>query len=895
MAFNPAQFGATPVTPPPTATTPGFNPKSFGATPTGTADPRDSMGATSTASGTSSPIGSFIPLAEGHQGVASVINGTDPKMQNIKQGTAANLPSSVGPAIKQTGQQYGDAANTSASELSDAMAGKESGASAGFQTVGNFAKPTVDSLNNVFSATLGPIVNGTFGQANKAVDALTGKPQGTVEAANEQDQESASNLYQAWATQHPEASKDLESLGNIGQLGMYASMARPGADTGVKEGMSNAANAVKDTAGSAISKVAELPKDAITKVQNAATSIPKSVETELVKGEPNTMAARVQEYSKAAKEAMADNSKSTPMELAGQKAEGALKSMNDQIKTLGQQKTALTTAKGAMDTGSIIKDSFNNLKSDLSDRLGVRINKDGDLVNAKGRVSSLPKGADTTLLKTTLGKFGEVMKNPTFQKVDDLIDSVQGELYKRTGVGAEPVNTQVQGILKSTLGSLNDSLKEIGGTKYSNLNSQLSDLMDTRDMLNKGLGTDANKGAALMKQLFSPNGTMSKNLFADVKRLTGTDLTSEATLAKWAMDNSGDVRQASLLKQVLGGEITSKGGFVSSLINKGVKALQNPEGKALDIIKKNIPNLQPKDLSLIDQVIKGIKGGGGLSTEDVSGTLTHDPAWTQEMITKAQGLHDYQGAALPDFNKPPQDWYKNFIKGVPNEVVSPKTAEPYPTKGEIPKTGTLNYTGETEGPNAMPNFGKVEPQDVLPQGKGTVMPKSFEGVINNKASGSPLMDYSKVPEFKNSDEAIKFGKEHTNNPRLMGNLRNLMDESYAKYESIKNDPKLEDMAYKQALKASNYREAFEAAGGKSPKAPAGETGGETGLEKNPEAGFVRNPFYQGDVNKNVSDFEVQQKLDALTKEYKNSPTFSNLEALHSLQDAYKDILSKAGK
>ena len=122
----------------------------------------------------------------------------------------------------------------------------------------------------------------------------------------------------------------------------------------------------------------------------------------------------------------------------------------------------------------------------------------------------------------------------------------------RGGVGAVPVNSEVEGILKSTIGKLNSQLKEIGGTKYSELNSQLSDLLDVRGTLNKGLGSDANRGAALMKQLFSPAGTMPRKLFSRVKDLTGIDLVNEATIAKWAMENVGDVRQASLLKQVLG-------------------------------------------------------------------------------------------------------------------------------------------------------------------------------------------------------------------------------------------------------------------------------------------------------------------------------------------------------
>ena len=55
-----------------------------------------------------------------------------------------------------------------------------------------------------------------------------------------------------------------------------------------------------------------------------------SVVTELTKEgvKPYTALAKVTEYTDAAKKAIADNSLSTPMEIAGQKAEKALSEIN---------------------------------------------------------------------------------------------------------------------------------------------------------------------------------------------------------------------------------------------------------------------------------------------------------------------------------------------------------------------------------------------------------------------------------------------------------------------------------------------------------------------------------------------------------------------------------------
>ena len=53
-----------------------------------------------------------------------------------------------------------------------------------------------------------------------------------------------------------------------------------------------------------------------------------------------------------------------------------------------------------------------------------------------------------------------------------------------------------------------------------------------------------------MKRLFSPIGGDTRRIFAEIQAETGVDLVKEATLAKFAMEGVGDVRQASLLKQL---------------------------------------------------------------------------------------------------------------------------------------------------------------------------------------------------------------------------------------------------------------------------------------------------------------------------------------------------------
>ena len=151
----------------------------------------------------------------------------------------------------------------------------------------------------------------------------------------------------------------------------------------------------------------------------------------------------------------------------------------------------------------------------------------------------------------------------------------------------------MEGLIKETIRDLNERAKDIGGDQYKEANAAYSETRDIYDTLSKALGTDANKGAALMKQLFSPAGAMARNLFADIKRLTGIDLVNEATLAKNAMETAGDVRQKSLLGDIIGNGVpTSAKGVVSRVLEAGARKSANPEKRISKMGKKALEDMK---------------------------------------------------------------------------------------------------------------------------------------------------------------------------------------------------------------------------------------------------------------------------------------------------------------
>lgn len=385
--------------------------------------------------------------------------------------------------------------------------------------------------------------------------------------------------YQDFKMKYPEAAKDLEATTNILSLlpaGKGAQVAGKAAVAGTELAEQGARNTLVG-ASKIASKVSDKTSDFITKLDPGVNT---------VLSKPTTRLDQLTKYESAAKEALLDYSKPTPLELAGKEAENALSALNSKLKIYAQGKKAISESLSSFNTGKLVDNARSNMRRLLNDRAGLSFTYSGKFKNAANRLSAVSDPTDLKLIKTVDWKLSQIAKNPTFQRVDDGIDYLQDLLYKRKGISAVPVNKKVEGIIKETIGELNSQLKKIGGKEYSGFNSAYSKTKHNFDLLNKALGIDGNKGASLMKQLFSPSGTAPRKLFSFIKEKTGIDLVDEATLAKFAMENVGDVRQASLLEQVLKGSVPSSSrSLIELAAERTVNKLQDPIGKAKRILE----------------------------------------------------------------------------------------------------------------------------------------------------------------------------------------------------------------------------------------------------------------------------------------------------------------------
>lgn len=338
-----------------------------------------------------------------------------------------------------------------------------------------------------------------------------------------------------------------------------------------------------------IEKTKNLVNKTGEKVGDAISPIEKNVQTELTKSSI-PKAQRIENYDRyinQAEKAKIDNSQSTPLELAGSRGEEALGKLKEQLNAAGQKKEVVLQKHG--EKVVITQPSFQKFGEMLEKRLGTTIDKNNNFIDAKGRKSLVTNSvSDKKLVTKVFDTLRDLGTKPTLQEVNDAIDSIQGELYKGKTVGVEPISGKTEAVVKEVVSDLNNRAKDVGGDAYKQANAEYSTKREIYDTLNKALGVEGNRGAALMKQLFSPSGTMPRKLFTAIKEATGIDLVNEATLAKFAMESVGDMRQASLLNEVLRGNVPlSKSGVVGKAIEYGVNKLQDPIKRGRKIIEKS--------------------------------------------------------------------------------------------------------------------------------------------------------------------------------------------------------------------------------------------------------------------------------------------------------------------
>lgn len=508
--------------------------------------------------------------------------------------------------IKQTGSALKNTFTDTMNKLGQATAAEKSGE----QGMARTALQKTGAVAGGLSSAVGDVVMGGAKtllpkSAEQAVKSGLQKSVSAIAPIAKKIDESMGSPAGTWLNNYknldPKTKRDVDALFGIGNLALDIATAGTTKKAG-QEAIKTVVQGAEKTGTKLVSagtQAVENTKSLVTKGLEKATDVVSPIEkgVQTVLENPTVRKAvkikKLDDYEKAAKQAIVDYSKPTPMELAGNKAAEAMGKIQSGLKKVGETKRAVTTNLAKTNTGEIVNEAKQSLRSLLKERAGLALTENGKFKNASNRLSSVSDPNDLKLIKDIDFKLSTLVKSPTFQRVDDAIDWIQDKLYKRTAMTAVPVNGKVEGIIKNLTTELNSKLKNIGGAEYASLNDSYSSGKKVFDKLNKALGAEGNKGAALMKQLFSPSGTAPRKLFEQVKALTGVDLVDEATLAKFVMENIGDVRQASLLEQVIKGSVnpTNAKGITRALIDfaaeKTINKLNKPLEKGRRMILKS--------------------------------------------------------------------------------------------------------------------------------------------------------------------------------------------------------------------------------------------------------------------------------------------------------------------
>jgi hypothetical protein len=488
---------------------------------------------------------------------ASSMFTTNPIVSTIK-----DIPSDISEAWSGAKESIAKAGQVKDEATAQVMSGEISPEAATIKTTGARAKAGVGVLDSALTGLLKLFVSpeaeeGIKQGAGKTFDFLKQSPIGkdTAEAV-----QSVKANYDK-LTQEQKAYVD--GLLGAGEAGLELTAFGKGADV-VKTGVRESVSYVDDLARQALkssddvltkAKSVRVPvtagnflKDAVNDVRFKLFDIDPQVETVLKRSNTD----EVNTYFQQAQNAKMNPAKSTPLEIAGSKAEDAFNVIDEaRKKAIEGKKNILNNVANERVSGNVINDTMSNGIQNFGEKFGVQVSPTGKIEQIKGRVSTLDK-SDTKLVTEYFSKMNKLGVSPTVKQVDDFVDWAQSQLYKQSTTisklesASDPVIRQLQGIT----GELNGKLKNTVGNGYGEVNARISDLITLQDELSRALGADARKGGGLMKTLFSPAGGNTRRIFQQIQDETGVDLFKEATLAKFAMENVGDVRQASLLKQL---------------------------------------------------------------------------------------------------------------------------------------------------------------------------------------------------------------------------------------------------------------------------------------------------------------------------------------------------------
>jgi len=433
-------------------------------------------------------------------------------------------------------------------------------------SLANGLRTSGEALSSIGSGALRALPGGTT-VANVAEKAIGG---GISAVAGTKLGKGVMNTAQSAFSALPEGAQTAVSdIGGavLGGASIAGTLVAPGvASTVTKTGFKTVDSALSAIPKPTFSIKAPRVGEIINKYRAQLSDIDPRYETVLKQQQdPN----KVMAYFDQAEKAAIDSSVPMATKIASDRAVEAFTAIGNATSATGKLKSdLLTSIEKVKITGNIPGNAIDNLRTSVGERFGVQIDTKGNITAATGRRITVDDKSQKLISEYTAA-LRTLGQSPTARELDDFVDEMQRKLYKQSSPNVlEVADAPVTAYLKQLTGEINSQLKTTvdatlkanGKTpEYAKLNEQYASLINTSNGLNKRLGIEGDKGASLMKSLFSPQtGEPTRRLFQEIKDATGVDLFEEATLAKFAMESVGDTRSMSLLQEIdaLAGDVS---------------------------------------------------------------------------------------------------------------------------------------------------------------------------------------------------------------------------------------------------------------------------------------------------------------------------------------------------
>lgn len=300
---------------------------------------------------------------------------------------------------------------------------------------------------------------------------------------------------------------------------------------------------------------------------------------------------KLQAYFNVAHARNASDTVPTPYEFGArhvQEAEDLLnKKLNDTGTDIGKFRRKINTIKAPQEQ---INNVLNNFDKEL-DRLNLRVDSKGDLIQKTGRPTSVTQG-ELNLLKILRDNLRKLKADP---KASNIIENrILFDKKINFAKSAKEASNVIDPISRKTRSDLAELNRSVIGKEQSGVMKEYENVINAVEDLNNF--TRRKTGAEyLIKLVLSGRGRKAKEVIETVAKHTGIDLMDDATMAQIATDIIGNTAQKNLFRQ----EITKAGldlnafltgdkfSTVKTLLEFGAKKIADPEKVFLNAAKQS--------------------------------------------------------------------------------------------------------------------------------------------------------------------------------------------------------------------------------------------------------------------------------------------------------------------